>query len=87
MKMLRPGEKAEILCVCVCAWELWSNHACRAAGWINQPKNRTAGIHAHFFLGSCDQSFTVSCIVPQFARESFGICRFRGSYMREYDLI
>ena len=30
---------------------------------------------------------TVSYIVTQFARESFGICRFRGSCMREYDLI
>ena len=26
-------------------------------------------------------------IVTQFARESFGICRFRGSCMREYDVI
>ena len=37
--------------------------------------------------GSCDQALTVSCIVTQFARESFGICRFCGSCMREYDLI
>ena len=29
----------------------------------------------------------MSYIVTQFARESFGICRFRGSCMREYDLI
>ena len=28
----------------------------------------------------------VSCIVTQFARESFGICRVRGSCMREYSL-
>ena len=27
------------------------------------------------------------CIVTQFERESFGICRFRGSCMRGYDLI
>ena len=31
--------------------------------------------------GSCDQALTVSCIVTQFARESCGICCFRGSYM------
>ena len=31
--------------------------------------------------GSCDQALTVSCTVTQFARESFGICRFRGSCM------
>ena len=30
---------------------------------------------------------TVSCIVTQFARETFEICRFRGSCMREIDLI
>ena len=30
---------------------------------------------------------TVSCIVTQFERETFGICRFRGSCMREIDLI
>ena len=24
--------------------------------------------------GSCDQALTVSCIVTQFARESFGVC-------------
>ena len=37
--------------------------------------------------GSCDEALTVSCIVTQFARESFGISRFRGSCLREYDLI
>ena len=31
--------------------------------------------------GSCDQALTVSCIVTQFGRESFGIGRFRGSCM------
>ena len=31
--------------------------------------------------GSCDQALTTSCIVTQFARESFEICRFRGSCM------
>ena len=36
--------------------------------------------------GSFDQALTVICIVTQFARESFGICGFRGSCMREYDL-
>ena len=34
--------------------------------------------------GSCDQSLTVSCIVTQFARESFGICRFRGLCIQLY---
>ena len=34
-----------------------------------------------------NQAFTVSCIVTQFAREGFGICRLRGSCMRLYDLI
>ena len=38
--------------------------------------------------GSCDQALTVSCIVTQFGRESFGICRFvvRVWCMRKYDL-
>ena len=51
-------------------------------------KNRTAGntVHAHCFSGSCDQALTVSCVVTQFARESFGTCHFRGSCMSEYDL-
>ena len=55
---------------------------------MNQVRNRTVGntAHAHCFPGSCDQALTVSCIVTQFARESFGICGFRGSCMREYDL-
>ena len=36
--------------------------------------------------GSCDQVLTVNCIVTQLmASESFGICHFRGSCMREYD--
>ena len=33
------------------------------------------------------QELTVSCIVNQFARGSFRICRFLGSCIREYDLI
>ena len=37
--------------------------------------------------GSCVQAPTVSCIVKLFACESFGICRFCGSYMREIELI
>ena len=37
--------------------------------------------------GSCNQALTMSCIVTQLARESFGVCRFRGSRMREIDLI
>ena len=36
--------------------------------------------------GSCDQALTVSCIVTQFARETFEICRFRGLCMIKYDL-
>ena len=40
--------------------------------------------YAHCFPGSCDQAVTVSCIVKQFARKSFGICRLRGSWMREF---
>ena len=38
------------------------------------------------FPGHVNSPFTVSCIVMQFARESFEICRFRGSCVREYDL-
>ena len=36
--------------------------------------------------GSCDQALTVSFTVTQFARESSGICHFRGSCTRENDL-
>ena len=32
-------------------------------------------------------ALTVSFTVTQFARESVGICHFRGSCMREYELI
>ena len=32
------------------------------------------------------RALTVGCVVTQFARESFGICRLRGSCMREYDV-
>ena len=66
-----------------------SNHACPA----NEPSEKqdscmvTHTVHAHCSPSSCDQALTVSCIVTQFSRESFGICRFRGSCMREYDLI
>ena len=42
-------------------------------------------VQAHCFPGSCNQAFTVSCIVTQFARESFGISHFRGSCKREYN--
>ena len=59
------------------------DHACRAARQINQAKIRTAG----YFPGSFDQALTVICIVTHFARESFGVCRFHGSCIREYDLI
>ena len=38
------------------------------------------------FSGHVIRLFTVSCIATQFARESFGICSFRGLCMREYDL-
>ena len=37
--------------------------------------------------GSCNQALTVSCIVMQFESESFRICRFPGSCMRENVLI
>ena len=37
--------------------------------------------------GHYNQAVTVSCIVTQFARESFGICHFCGSCMKEIDLI
>ena len=33
--------------------------------------------------GSCNLALTVSCIVTQFARESFGIWRFRGYFVYE----
>ena len=49
---------------------------------MNQARNRTAGniLFMRIALpGSCDKALTVSCIVTQFARGSFGICRFRGS--------
>ena len=38
-------------------------------------------------LSLCNQALAVSYIVTQIARESFGICGFRGSCMRDYDLI
>ena len=33
--------------------------------------------------GSCNLALTVSCIVTQFAREGFGIWRFRGYFVYE----
>ena len=56
---------------------------------MNQARNRTAGNTLFIrivFPGHVIRPLTVSCIVMQFARESFGICRFRGSRVREYDL-
>ena len=56
---------------------------------MNQARNRTAGNTMFMriaFPGHVIRPLTVSCIVMQFARESFGICRFRGSCVREYDL-
>ena len=56
---------------------------------MNQARNRTAGNTLFIrivFPGHVIRPLTVSCIVMQFARESFGICRFRGSCVREYDL-
>ena len=56
---------------------------------MNQARNRTAGNTLFIrivFPGHVIRPLTVSCIVMQFARESFGICRFRGSHVREYDL-
>ena len=57
---------------------------------MNQARNRTAGNTLFMriaFSSHVIRPFTVSCIVMQFARESFGICRFRGSCVREYDLL
>ena len=53
-----------------------SNHPFRAARGLNQAKNRRTGNIGHCFPGSCDQALIVSCIVTQFARESFGIAVF-----------
>ena len=56
---------------------------------MNQARNRTAGNTLFIrivFPGHVIRPLTVSCIVMQFARESFGICLFRGSCVREYDL-
>ena len=56
---------------------------------MNQARNRTAGNTLFIrivFPGHVIRPLTVSCIVMQFARESFGICRFRGSCVRECDL-
>ena len=61
-----------------------SNHPFRAARGLNQAKNRRTGNIGHCFPGSCDQALIVSCIVTQFARGSFGICRFCGPYKGEY---
>ena len=59
-----------------------------AAGWPFSCNTRIKVTSAEQLQpGSCDQALTVSCIVTQFSRESFGICCFRGSCMREYDLI
>ena len=56
---------------------------------MNQARNGTASNTLFMrivFPGHVIRPLTVSCIVMQFARESFGICRFRGSCVREYDL-
>ena len=58
---------------------------------MNQPRNRTVG--NTLFMGianlaQCDQALTVSCIVMHFAHEfALELAHFRGSRMREYDLI
>ena len=56
---------------------------------MNQTRNRAAENQLLMRITSYvwKLALTVSYIVTQFARESFGICRFRGSCMREYDLI
>ena len=51
---------------------------------MNQARNRTAG--NTLFMRIVPQALTVSCVATQFARETFGICRFRASCMIEYDL-
>ena len=61
-----------------------SNQACQAARRMNQARNRTAG--NTLFMRIVPQALTVSCVATQFARETFGICRFRASCMIEYDL-
>ena len=53
---------------------------------MNQPKNRTAG-HTSVHSVHSVQTLTVSCIVTQLTRESFGICRFRGSCWFVYERI
>ena len=57
---------------------------------MNQARKRIAGNTLFMRIASpahVIRPLTVSCVVTQFAREIFGICRFRGSCMREYDLM
>ena len=67
-----------------------SNHACRAARRMNQARNRTAG--NTLFLRIASPAHVIRplqwvVLSRSFARKSFGICRFRGSCMRENDSI
>ena len=59
---------------------------------MNEPSEKqdsgSHSVHAHCFPGSCDQTLiTVSCIVTQLTRESFGICRLRGPCWYVYERI
>ena len=61
-------------------------------GPANEPSEKqdsgSHSVHAHCFPGSCDQTLiTVSCIVTQLTRESFGIYRLRGSCWYVYERI
>ena len=78
-------EPARLAGIPVLAAHFPSNHACLAAQRMNQALNRTAG--NSMFVRITSPSHVIRPIVTQFARESFGICRFRGSCIREYDLI
>ena len=56
---------------------------------MNQERSRTKGNTLFMRIASpahVIRALTVSCIVTQFASESFGICRFRGSCTRECHL-
>ena len=55
--------------------------------WSKLKKNCVSSSLLNLTSKLFNQALTVSCIVTQFAREDFGICRLRGSCMRLYDLI
>ena len=55
--------------------------------WSKLKKNCVSSSLLNLTSKLFNQALTVSCIVTQFAREGFGICRLRGLCMRLYDLI